>query len=178
MDFSRLSTGAKLALVSAAILAVNLFLPWYSVDFGIVKATLNAFDADFLAWGGSLIAIAGATVLLLKAMGTKTVSAGQLLTEQLALILGGIGLILIVLRWITKSNFVDFGVYLGIVAAALVTYGSFMAMKDAMLDIPGMADGDPGIQGNTYEAEPLGFPPEQCPGCERTKGHSPGCPFA
>ncbi|MDP2624104.1 MAG: hypothetical protein Q8Q29_09925, partial [Actinomycetota bacterium] len=61
--------------------------------------------------------------------------------------LGGIGLILIVLRWLTESDFVGFGLYLGIVAAALVTYGSFMAMKDAGLAMPGMGGGGSGSGG-------------------------------
>ena len=78
MDFSKLSNVAKLALIAGAVLVVNLFLPWYGV-FGI---SLNAFDADILAWGGSLVAIAGAVVLLLKAMGTKDVNAGQFKPEQ------------------------------------------------------------------------------------------------
>jgi hypothetical protein len=144
MDFSKLSMGVKLALVGGVILVVNLFLPWYSIDLGIVSASLNAFDAEFFAWGGSLIAIAGAVVLLLKSMGTKTVNAGQFKTEQLALILGGIGFILIVLRFVTESEFAGFGLYLGIIASALVTYGAFRATKDAGLNMPGMGGGGSG----------------------------------
>jgi hypothetical protein len=138
MDFSKLSNGAKLALIGGVVLIVDLFLSWYSVDFGIVSATANAFDAGFLAWGGSLIAVAGAVVLLLKAVGTKDVSAGQFKTEQLAVLLGAIGFVLILLRWLTETTAVSFGLFLGLVAAAVVTYGAFMAMKDAGLKMPGM----------------------------------------
>jgi hypothetical protein len=141
MDFSKLSTGAKLALIGGAVLVVNLFLPWYSFDFGIVSASANAFDAEFWAWGGSLIAIAGAVVLLLKAMGTKDVNAGQFKTEQLALLLGGVGFVLIVLRFITETSGVSFGLFLGIAASAVVTYGAYMAMKAAGLSMPGMGGG-------------------------------------
>jgi hypothetical protein len=74
-------------------------------------------------------------------MGTKTVNAGQFKTEQLALILGGIGFVLIVLRFVTESDFVGFGLYLGIIASALVTYGAFRAMKEAGLNMPGMGGG-------------------------------------
>lgn len=147
MDFSKLSMGAKLALVGGAILVVNLFMPWYSIDLGIVSASINAFDAGFLAWGGSLIAVAGAAVLLMKAFGTKTVNAGQFKTEQLALMLGAAGFILIVLRFVTESQFAGFGLYLGIIASALVAYGAFRAMKDAGLDMPGMGGGGSGSSG-------------------------------
>lgn len=138
MDFSKLSNGAKLALVGGAALVVNLFLPWYGIT-GFVN--INAFDAGFLAWGGSVIAIAGAVVLLLKAMGTRDVKAGQFQPEQLAVVLAAVGFVLILLRWITESNFVKFGVFLGIAASAVVAVGSYMAMKDAGLDVPGRSTG-------------------------------------
>lgn len=147
MDFSKLSMGAKLALVGGAILVINLFLPWYSIDFGIGSVSANALDAGFLAWGGSLLAIAGAVILLLKAMGRQQVNAGQFKTEQLALLLGAAGLVLIVLRFVTETDFASFGLWLGIAAAALVTYGAFLATKDAGLDMPGMGGG--GGSGNT-----------------------------
>ena len=111
MDFSKLSTGAKLALIGGAVLVVNLFLPWYSVSAGPFSVSLNAFDAEFLAWGGSFVAIAGAVVLLLKAFGTRETNAGQFKTEQLALILGGIGFGLIVLRFLTQAKAARFGVF-------------------------------------------------------------------
>jgi hypothetical protein len=134
MDFSKLSNGAKLALVGGVVLIVDLFLPWYKVG----PISLNAFDAEFLAWGGALIAIAGAVVLVLKATGQQDVKAGNFSAEQLATLLGGIGFILILLRWLTESNFVGFGLYLGLLAAAAVAAGAFMSMKDSGQNLPGM----------------------------------------
>ncbi len=137
MDFSKLSNGAKMALIGGVVLVINLFLPWY----GTLGFNLNAFDAEFLAWGGSLVAIAGAAVLLLKAMGTREVEAGQFKPEQLATILAGAGTVLILLRWLTETNFVKYGVFVGVAAAAVVTFGAFTEMKDAGLDLPGMDKG-------------------------------------
>ena len=134
MDFSKLSQGAKLALIGGAVLVIDLFLPWY----GTLGFNLNAFDAEFWAWGGSLLAIAGAAVLLLKAMGTQEISAGQFKPEQLATILAGVGTIFIVIRWITETDFVKYGLFVGLIAAAVVTFGAFTSMKDAGLDLPGM----------------------------------------
>ncbi len=135
MDFSKLSNGAKMALIGGAILVINLFLPWY----GTLGFNLNAFDAEFLAWGGSVLAIAGAAILLLKAMGTKDVAAGQFKPEQLATILAAAGTVLIVLRWLTERDFVKYGLFVGLVASAVVTFGAFTSMKDAGLDLPGMS---------------------------------------
>ncbi len=134
MDFSKLSNGAKMALVGGAILVINLFLPWY----GTLGFNLNAFDAEFLAWGGSALAIAGAVVLLLKAMGTRDVEAGKFKPEQLATILAAAGTLLIVLRWLTETDFVKYGLFVGVIASAVVTFGAFTSMKDAGLDLPGI----------------------------------------
>lgn len=134
MDFSKLSQGAKLALIGGAVLVVGLFLPWY----GTLGFSINAFDAEFLAWGGALLGIAGAVVLLLKAMGTKDLQAGQFKAEQLATVLAGAGTVLIALRWLTETDFVKFGLFLSLAAAAVVTFGAFTSMKDAGLDLPGM----------------------------------------
>ncbi len=100
--------------------------------------SFNAFDAGFLAWGGSLAAVAGAAVLVLKASGNQELSAGQFRPEQLATILAGAGAVLIVLRLITESSGMSFGLFLGLAAAAVVTYGAFTSMRDAGLDLPGM----------------------------------------
>ena len=135
MDFSKLSTGVKLALIGGAILVVDLFLPWY----GVSGFSINAFDAEFTAFGGCLFAIAGAVVLLLKAMGKKEATAGQFKTEQLAFLLGLIGFALIVIRWLTENEFVKFGLYLGLVAAALVAYGAYTEMKAKGQKVPGMS---------------------------------------
>ena len=137
MDFSKLSNGAKLALIGGAVLVVDLFLPWYSAG----PFSLNAFDSEFYAWGGVLIALAGAVILLLKALGKQEVKAGNFSTEQLATMLGGLGFILILLRWLTESDFVAIGLFLGLLASAAVAAGAFMSMKDAGQDLPGMGGG-------------------------------------
>ena len=135
MDFGKLSTGMKVALIAGVVLIVNLFLPWYRFDFGIGSVSANAWDADFLAWGGSLIALAGAVLLLLKALGTTEVNAGPLKTEQLAFLLGALGLLLILLRFLTETSNVFIGLFLGIAAAAAVTYGAFAEMKAKGMDL-------------------------------------------
>lgn len=148
-DFNKLSQGAKLALIGGAVLVVALFLPWYGA-FGF---SISAFDAGFLAWGGTLLAIAGAAILLLKAMGTKDVEAGQFKPEQLATLLAAAGTVLIAIRWLTETEFVKLGLFVALAAAAVVTFGAFTSMRDAGLDLPGMnktGGGDSGGGGDSY----------------------------
>ena len=59
---------------------------------------------------------------------------------QFALILAAFGLVAILLRWLTDNDFTKFGLYLGIIAGALVTYASFSAMQDAGLELPSADD--------------------------------------
>lgn len=140
MDFGKLSNGMKMALVGGAVLIVALFLPWYGV-FGF---NIQAFDSGFLAWGGSLIAIAGAVILLLKELGTTDVTVGDFKAEQIATALGGLGFVLIVLRFLTQTELAKFGLFVAILASAAVAAGAFMTMKDAGLGLPGSGGGGGG----------------------------------
>jgi hypothetical protein len=136
MDFSKLSNGEKIGIIGGIVLIVNLFLPWYGV-FGV---TINAFDAGFLAWFGSLLAIAGAVILAGKAFGWFNVEAGALKAEQMAFLAAAVGTVLVLLRWITENDITKFGLFLGIIAAAVTAFGAFMAMKDAGLSMPDADD--------------------------------------
>jgi hypothetical protein len=136
MDFSKLSNGQKVGVLGGIVLIVNLFLPWY----GILGVTINAFDSGFLAWFGSLLAIAGAVILAGKAFDWFKVEAGALKAEQIAFLLAAAGTVLVVLRWITESDITKFGLYLGIVAAAVTAAGAFMAMRESGLSMPDADD--------------------------------------
>ncbi len=137
MDFSKLTTGQWVVLGSGLLLIIALlFLPWY----GIGGFNIGAFDSGFLAWFGSLVAIAGAVLVAIKVFAGNDLKLGTLQTEQLALLLGGLGTIFILLRWITETSLTKFGIFIGLLSAAGVTAGSFMAMKEAGLELPDADD--------------------------------------
>lgn len=136
MDFSKLSQNQQIALGGGALAVISLFLPWY----GVLGINFSAWNAGLLAWGGLLLTIAAAAVLVLKALEVRDVKVGNLAAEQFALVLGAVGLVFIVLRWLTDSNFTKFGLFLGLIAAAAVTYASFASMKDAGLELPSADD--------------------------------------
>jgi hypothetical protein len=137
MDLSKLSQNQKIALGGGALAIISLFLPWYGFSVaGFGGANVGAFDSGFWAWAGLLLAIAGAVILVLKALEISDVKAGSLAAEQIALLLGGLGVVFIILRWLTENDFVKYGLFIGLVSAAAVTYGAFGAMKDAGLEMP------------------------------------------
>ena len=140
MDLSKLSQNQRIALGGGVLAIISIFLPWYGFSFAGIGSNIGPFDSGFFAWAGLLLAIAGAVILALKALEVRDVKAGNLAAEQLALILGGLGAIFIVLRWITETDFVRWGLFIGLVSAAAVAYGSFGAMKDAGLEMPSADD--------------------------------------
>lgn len=136
MDFSKLSQNQRIAVGGGVLAIISLFLPWYGFSFGGIGANIGAFDSGFFAWAGILLAIAGAVILFLKAMEISDVQVGNLAAEQFALILAGLGVIFVLLRWITETSLVRYGLFVGLISAAAVAYGCFGAMKDAGLEMP------------------------------------------
>jgi hypothetical protein len=135
----RMTTAQKVGAGGALLLLVSSFLPWYSADLGAFgSVNFNAWDANFFAWGGVILGVAGGVILALKGMGTKDVKAGGFAAEQIALLLGAASLVLILLRLLTEMTGVSYGLFLGIIGAALVAYGSFTAMKAAGMSVDDM----------------------------------------
>jgi hypothetical protein len=145
VDLAKLNQNQKIAGGAGVLLIVNLFLPWYGFSFGGFGASLNAFGAGFLAWGGSLLAIAGAVIMVLKALEIQDVTAGEMAAEKLALILGGAGVALVLIRFLTETSFAKFGLFIGILATAAVTYAAFANAKDAGIELPDI----PGVGGES-----------------------------
>jgi hypothetical protein len=138
MDMSRLTTAHKIGLGGAILLLVASFLPWYSVGVPGFRISINGWDAGFLGWFGIVVGLAGGIVLALKAFGTRDVRGGGFAAEQIALLLGAASLLLIILRLLTESSAVSFGLFLGILGAAGVAFGSFRAMTEAGMSVDDM----------------------------------------
>ena len=142
MNWSESSTAHKIVMVTGVILIINIFLPWFRRS----PISFNAFDSGFLAWGGSLLAIAGAVVLLLKVMGTADPSIGSLKAEQIAFLFAAVGALFIVLKLLFGHDFLgvsighNIGIFIGALSALGLTYGVFMAMKDAGIAMPSAGD--------------------------------------
>ncbi len=140
MDFSKLSQNQKIAMGGGVLAIISLFLPWYGFSFGGIGANIGAFDSGFFAWAGMLLAIAGAVILVLKALDVSNVRVGNLEAEQFALILAAVGVVFVLLRWITETSLVKYGLFVGLVSAAAVAYGAFGTMKDEGLEMPSADD--------------------------------------
>jgi len=134
MDLSKLKNGQKIVLGAGILLIINLFLPWYRVDFGIASASANAFDT-FLAWFGSFLAIAAAVIIALKVFANMKINAGPLKAEHLAFGLAALGFLFIFLRLVTEFDFAFIGIWFGLILSAILAFGAFLAMKEEGLGI-------------------------------------------
>ena len=128
MDLSKLKNGQKIILGAGILLIINLFLPWYRVDFGIASVSINAFDT-FLAWFGSFLAIAAAVIIALKVFANMKINAGPLKAEHIALILAALAVLFIFLRLVTETNSMFAGLFIGLIAAVALGYGAFLCLK-------------------------------------------------
>jgi len=143
MDFSKLTQNNWIAAGGGVLAFIASLLPWYSFDFGFdlgLDTSVTAWGSGFLAWFGCLLALAAGALIALKAMGVFEQSIGGLATEQLAMILGAVGFIFVLLRFLTETSFTTFGLYLGLIATAAAAAGSFLSAKDKGIGIPSADD--------------------------------------
>lgn len=148
MDLTRLSQGEKIAAGSGILLFIFMFFNWFgvaSVDVGDVSvggASASAWDAlDFIPWVLLLAVIAAVGFPLLKATGNELEI--PLPPTTIVTALGGIGFLLVLYRIINPpGEGVDreIGVFLGLIAAAGVTFGGYSAMQEEGTSFQDAAD--------------------------------------
>jgi len=141
MDVDRLSTGEKIAGVSAILLFIFMFLDWFTVSAsnGFVSVSVggSAWDAldviPIILMIAILAAVGVAVVRLTEADFEPAISMNSVVA-----ILGIISVLLILYRIISPpgSGFsgvsVDpaVGIFLGLAAAAGIAYGGYRAMQE------------------------------------------------
>ena len=165
MDLDRLSTGEKIASVSAILLFVFMFFNWFGVEVsgvGGFSGTIsgeggNAWEAlDFIPIVLVLTiaaALAVAALRLRDAAYEPPISANVVVT-----VLGVVSVLLVLFRIVDPPDFGSFGgvsveatrsigIFLGLLAAAGIAYGGYSAMREEGVTFGDAADrlsGEPG----------------------------------
>jgi uncharacterized membrane protein YhaH (DUF805 family) len=148
MDIDRLSMGERIAAISALLLFIFMFFDWFSVE---VSGGSGPFTASASTGGSAwdaldnipiflvitiVVAIGVAAMRLADADFDPTVSVNAVVA-----VLGAISFLLILFRIIDTPGVgsvpglsVDvspaFGIFLGLLAAAGITYGGYRAMQE------------------------------------------------
>ena len=124
---ARLS-GLDLAVVGGAAVALAAgFLPWWGGAVDLVgPVSVNGWSSGSTAWVGTILLAAAAVPVGLRR------GAGPLTGVGLSVLLAFVsaaGLLLLVVRWLTLSRHVGFGVYVG------PKYGIYVALMAGVLEV-------------------------------------------
>jgi hypothetical protein len=134
MDVSKVSTGSMVFIGGSVLFAIASFLDWFSFGsvFGVSLpgASANGFDAGFLwctLW--FVVFLGAAVVLALPAFGV----AAPKLPAVSYVAAGALGSIFVLLKLIIGIEFYDrsAGIYIGLVAALVVTCGGFLVYTES-----------------------------------------------
>lgn len=156
MDSSKLGVGEIVAGISGLALFVFMFLPWYGVDsvagFG-VSADASAWEAfsfiDILLFLVCVVVVGLVIVQMAETTPELPAPPSQIIT-----IAGVVAVVLILFRLIvtpgvdTGDTGIDidlgreFGVFLGLIAAAGIAYGGWRASNEAPA-VPAPAEPEP-----------------------------------
>lgn len=157
MDLDRLNTGEKIAGVSAILLFIFMFFDWFGVE-----VSGGGFSGSVPGAGGSAWdALDFIPIVLVITIAAALISAGLRLSDSVyeppislnaaVAVLGGISTLLILFRIIVPPGFgsfggvsvdgtVEFGIFLGLVAAAGIAFGGYRGMQEEGSSFSGTAD--------------------------------------
>jgi len=180
MDVDRISTGEKIAGVSAILLFIFMFFDWFTVSAsnGLVSVSVggSAWDAldviPIILLIAIVAAVGVAVVRLTEADFEPTISMNAVVA-----ILGIISVLLVLYRIISPpdSGFTGVnvdpavGIFLGLIAAAGIAYGGYRAMQEEgasfgeIGDRLGSGRDGPGAGGQPPSSTPPSPPPPPPP---------------
>jgi hypothetical protein len=179
MDADKLSTGEKVAGVSAVLLFVFMFFDWFSVE---VSGGSGVFTASAIAGGSAWDALEFIPIVLVVTILAAIGVAALRLTDStfeppvsanaVVAVLGGLSVLLILFRIVDTPGggsvpglSVDVspavGIFLGLLAAAGIAYGGYRAMQEEGASFGATADRLSGGAGGGPSAGPP--PPPSSP---------------
>jgi hypothetical protein len=182
MDFTRLNQGEKIAGVSGILLILFMFIfKWFGLKFAGGAGTFGvSIEGSRNAWGsyGFTDIVLFITALTAIGLAVLAASEGELgLPVALSAIVAGLGILSVILVVISIISPPDFGVdvsgsgvshtrkigaFLGLISAAAVAVGGYMAMQEEGTSFGGEA-GSFGGGGDAGTGAPPPPPPNSNP---------------
>lgn len=137
MDVNRLSQGEKIAAGAAVVLFIVMFFSWFGAPEEVealagavgVDTSANAWQSfDFI----DIVLLATVVVALGAAIAKAADTRVDFPLSTIVTVLGALSTILVLYRIIDPPSEASrkFGVFLGLVVAALLTYGGWLAMQE------------------------------------------------
>ncbi len=132
--FNALRIQEKSILVAGLVLLVDGFLPWYSLDLGLVSFTANGWQDPGAIWSilAILIGAAMAGVIIAKAFTDVKLpdEVGGMSWPKIHLGAGAAVLGLLLVKLLLESNYIGFGFYVGMLAALALAGSGFWLYRE------------------------------------------------
>ncbi len=198
MDVDKLSTGEKIAGVSAVLLFIFMFFTWFGVEVSgsggfsgtVPGAGGNAWEAlDFIPIV-LVVTIVVALINVFLRLSDSDYEPPVSMNVAVA-ILGGLSTLLVLFRIISPPGFgsfggvsvdatLEFGIFLGLLAAAGIAFGGYRGMQEEGVSFGGAADrlSDRGPGGGPPPPPSGGTPPPPPPSSGSTPPPPPPPPPA
>jgi hypothetical protein len=178
MEVDKLNTGEKISAVSAILLFIFMFFDWFGVEVsGVPGFSGSVSGAGGSAWDALEVIPIFLMIAIIAAVGVAVIRLTDADLEPpislnaIVAALGGLAVLLILYRIIdtpgggsfggvSVETTLDFGIFLGLIAAAGIAYGGYAAMREE-----GMTFGDVGDQlsGGGHQPPAGGPPPPSSP---------------
>lgn len=144
-DWKSMSTLDRAIAGGAAVAFIAAFLPWYGVSVGPLSVTVSGWSAGFTAWAGALLLTAAGVILVLRRSGASF-SMPNVGPSVLIAGVAALGLLLVIIRWITFPRYhaigisygvgARYGIYLALIAGIVETAAAVMAMRASGEQVP------------------------------------------
>ncbi len=175
LDFSRLRQGERIAGGAAGVLFILMFFHWWDYKFaglGPFAPTTGVTAGAgpwhvFLVWFFSLIAIVAVALMLWLTLSQRQIAL-PVSISVIATATGALATLLILLKLFISKPFsvgpihpsIVFWGYIGLIAAAAMTVGSFLSMQEQGISFSDARNQAAGaFQGGTTTAPPAARPP-------------------
>jgi uncharacterized protein YacL len=121
MNFETMSKQRKMILIAAAIGVIAMFLPWWSLDMGFVKGSVNGMHSEGIV---VFLCFSGAVALSVMGDQTRNLSSQN---WMLALIAGALATLITLITFLNAPPLGDrgFGLYIALLAAAGVLFFAY-----------------------------------------------------
>lgn len=123
-------TGAdRMILVAGLVFFIDSFLPWYGVSFrgfgADISANVSGWSSGTLAVLAIIAAILATVFAAMRVLGAK-LDLGGIKDGTVYLGLGAAAFLFALLRWLTETNFTKYGLFVAIIAGAVLAYGGYL----------------------------------------------------
>ena len=140
-DAKRFSALDWVVIAAGATAFIAIFLPWYGATAGSFSSSVSGWSAGFSAWGGALLLTGAGVLLVLRRSGATMSEVGPIGPSAFIVIVAGLGLLLVVIRWLSFPTFhvagfpvnvgAPYGIYLAVIAGVAEVIAASIALRSA-----------------------------------------------